>query len=120
MPVDTKSLLITFLTGGVVTAMITGLFSLLAARAAAKTARLNNEASVRADQEKEAFQRAKNFYNDIIDRQDAEIKELTREIRELKDEVSKLTAALRAREEARQELLHDGAEEDNDATNPDS
>jgi peptidoglycan hydrolase CwlO-like protein len=57
-------------------------------KSATRSVERNNSLTSRTDIEKEAFERAKSFYTDTIDRQDHDLDELREENRRLKQEVA--------------------------------
>lgn len=75
-------------------AALTGFFGWVTQKAAAKAAVRNAELSSRTDIEREAFERAKGFYTDVIDRQAAEQLEADREIAGLRLTVGQHTTDL--------------------------
>lgn len=86
----------------VIATTITGGVMLLTQRSAAAAAVRNQSTASRTDIEKEAFERAKGFYTDTIDRQDGDIAELRDENRGLQGEVKSLKERVRMLERARQ------------------
>lgn len=64
----------------VIAAIIAAFAAIATQRSAAAAAVRNQTVSSRTDIEKEAFERAKNFYTDTIDRQDGQIHELESDI----------------------------------------
>lgn len=88
----------------VIAAVIAAIVGIVTARSARKS----NEYGSRADLETEAFERAKSFYNDIIDRQDGEIHELEGEVEKLKARVAAQDSTITAQgieiSELREEL----------------
>lgn len=75
---------------GLAGVIITALATVATQRAAAKAAVRNAELTSRTDLEREAFERAKGFYTDTIDRQAAEIRELEGDVERLKAKVAEL------------------------------
>lgn len=92
----------------VLSALITGLIGYVIQRTSARASTANTLISSRTDIEREAFERAKSFYTDVIDRQQQEITELESDVASLKAAQKLLEVDLRAcRDEcrmARQEL----------------
>lgn len=84
----------------VIAAVIAALAAIATQRSAAAAAVRNQSVSSRTDIEKEAFERAKGFYTDTIDRQDANIHELEDDVTSLKGRVRALEEEL-ARERGR-------------------
>lgn len=76
----------------IIAAVIAAIAAIATQRTAAAAAVRNQSMSSRTDIEKEAFERAKGFYTDTIDRQGANI-------HELEDDVSNLKGRVRALEE---------------------
>lgn len=74
----------------VLIAAIAALSAYASQRTAARASTANTQASTRVDMEKEAYERARQFDTDTIDRQDKEIEELRKEISELREENRKL------------------------------
>ena len=74
----------------VLAVLITGAVTLATQRAAAKASVRNQDVASRTDIEKEAFERAKGFYTDTIDRQAHEIHELEADVDRLKARVTDL------------------------------
>lgn len=80
--------------GSAVVAGIAGLSAFASQRAAAKASIRNTDTTSRTAIEAEAFERAKSFYTDTIDRQAHEIAELEGDVAALKDEVRGLRTEL--------------------------
>ena len=70
----------------VVAAAVSGLFGWVTQRSAARANLRSTETTTRTDIEKEAFERAKGFYTDTIDRQDRQITELEADVAREKSE----------------------------------
>lgn len=70
----------------------------LSRRAAAKAASRNTETTSRTDLEKEAFERAKDYYGDAMNRQDRELARQDEEITGLHAEVDELRSKVRVLE----------------------
>lgn len=70
----------------VLVALIAALAAYASQRAAAKASTTNS----RTDMEREAYERARKFDTDTIERQDAEIAELRAEIQQLRAEIDQL------------------------------
>lgn len=91
---------ITFTEQGVAGVVVIGLSviaSLLTSRSATKAAVKSTEISSRTDIEKEAFERAKGFYTDTIDRQASQITGLEADLATEKRERREETGELRTR-----------------------
>lgn len=83
-------------------AAIAALSAYASQRAASKASMLNVSTTTRVDMEKEAYDRARKFDIETIERQDAEIAELRRDNQELHEKVDVARAEARAaRAEAR-------------------
>ena len=78
----------------IIAAIIAAFAAIATQRSAAAAAVRNQSMSSRTDIEKEAFERAKDFYTDTIDRQGAEIHELEEDVAELKAKVRTLEQEL--------------------------
>ena len=86
----------------VVAAVVAGGFGYLVQRTAAKASVKNATIASRGDIERDAFERAKAFYTDVIDRQQAEIQDLESDVRDLKGALLDVQTDLRAcRDECR-------------------
>lgn len=83
--------------GSIAVALIAAAAALASQRAAAKASVRNTDTTSRAAIEAEAFERAKSYYTDTIDRQD-------REIHELEGDVAGLKAKVREQGEEIQQL----------------
>lgn len=98
----------------VIAAGIGALAAWATGRSAARAQVIAAATSSRSDLEQQAFDRAKGFYTDVIDRQAGEIRDLEGDVDRLKGEVSQLRTELaRAREDldhARTELQDTRAE----------
>jgi signal transduction histidine kinase len=86
----------------IIAAVIAALAAIATQRSAAAAAVRNQTVSSRTDIEKEAFERAKGFYTDTIDRQAASVHELEDDVVSLKSRVRALEEEL-ARERERNE-----------------
>lgn len=75
---------------GLIGVIITALATVATQRAAAKAAVKSATLTSRTDLEREAFERAKGFYTDTIDRQAAEIRDLDGDVTRLKSRVAEL------------------------------
>lgn len=78
----------------VIAATIAALAAWATQRSAAQAAVRNQSVASRTDIEKEAFERAKTFYTDTIDRQANEVRELETDVVELKAKVKELETEL--------------------------
>lgn len=78
----------------VIAAIIAAFAAIATQRSAAAAAVRNQSVSSRTDIEKEAFERAKDFYTDTIDRQGANIHELETDVANLKGRVRYLEEEL--------------------------
>lgn len=84
-------------------AAIAALSAYASQRAAAKASTLNTTTTTRVDMEKEAYDRARKFDIETIERQDAEIDELRQDNKELHEKIDVARAEARsARAEARE------------------
>ena len=86
----------------IIAAVLAAMAAIATQRTAAAAAVRNQTVSSRTDIEKEAFERAKGFYTDTIDRQGANIHELEDDVTSLKRRVRALEEEL-ARERDRNE-----------------
>lgn len=77
----------------IVSAMVAALSAYLTQRSSAKAQIITATTTSRSDIERDAFERAKEFYTDTIDRQAAEIHEQADELRQLEARVRTLEAA---------------------------
>lgn len=68
--------------------------SWVTARTSSKATTINNETNARVEMEKEAYNRARDFDINTIERQNEQIEKLQRENRELKETVRVLTERL--------------------------
>lgn len=98
----------------VIATIITGGFAYVTQRSASKAAARNLDVSSRTDIEKEAFDRAKTYYTDTIDRLErdqaddrAEIASLKVQVREQGEEIDTLRAADRVKDEVIADLRRD-------------
>jgi chromosome segregation ATPase len=80
----------------IIAAAISAVAGVLTQRSAANAASKTAESSSRSDIEKEAFERAKDFYTDTIDRQDRQITELEQDLASEKHERKTETTQLRS------------------------
>ena len=85
----------------VIATTITGGVMLLTQRSAAAAAVRNQSTASRTDIEKEAFERAKGFYTDTIDRQDKAIAKRDEKITSLEGKVDELETKVDLLERAR-------------------
>lgn len=83
----------------VIAAGIGALAAWATGRSAARAQVIAASTSSRSDLEQEAFERAKGFYTDTIDRQAGEIRDLEGDVGRLKGEVSQLRTELAAARE---------------------
>lgn len=79
-----------------VVASIAGLSALASQRAAAKASIKNTDTTSRATIEEDAFNRAKSYYTDTIDRQAREISELEDDVAGLKKQVNEQDRELKS------------------------
>lgn len=87
---------------GIVSAAISAGVAYLTQRTSAKATTTAAAIASRTDIEREAFERAKSFYTDVIDRQQAEITELEADVKDLKGALLDVQVDLRAcRDECR-------------------
>jgi len=93
----------------ILVAIIAALSAYASQRAAAKASNLNTTTTSRVDMEKEAYDRARKFDIETIERQDAEIAELRQDNKSLHEKVDVARAEARA---ARQEAREAHAEAD--------
>lgn len=82
----------------VIAAAIAGLVGWATSRTAARAQVQAAQVTTRTDIEKEAFERARAYYGDALDRQDAEIRRQDAEISELHQEVDQLKHQVRGLE----------------------
>ena len=78
----------------IIIAIIALASSWVTARTSSKATTINNETNARVEMEKEAYNRARDFDINTIQRQNEEIKKLREENRELKQTVRALTERL--------------------------
>jgi predicted RNase H-like nuclease (RuvC/YqgF family) len=76
--------------GGILVAMIAAWSAIQAQKAAAAASRTNTETASRLEAEKEAYERARKFDVETINRQDTEIQELREEVTKLKARIADL------------------------------
>lgn len=87
---------------GIVSAVISAGVAYLTQRTSAKATTTAAAIASRTDIEREAFERARSFYTDVIDRQQAEISDLEDDVRDLKGALLDVQVDLRAcRDECR-------------------
>lgn len=80
--------------GAIIVALVAAFGAWAAQRSAANASRANTRVSGRLDAEKEAYERARVFDLETIDRQNAEIEKLRQENLELKKELAAVKARL--------------------------
>lgn len=93
----------------ILVAVIAALSAYASQRAAAKASNLNTTTTSRVDMEKEAYDRARKFDIETIERQDAEIAELRQDNKDLHEKIDVARSEARA---ARQEAREAHAEAD--------
>jgi predicted RNase H-like nuclease (RuvC/YqgF family) len=81
----------------IIAVVVSAAAAVLTQRSASRAATKSTETTSRTDIEKEAFERAKSFYTDTIDRQDRQITELEEDLAREKHERSGEVRALRER-----------------------
>lgn len=91
----------------VVAAVIAGLVAWLTSRTAARAQVQSQQTASRTDIEKEAFERAKSYYGDAMDRQNAEIQRQDAEITELHAEHEQTKGKVRALDMENGQLRHE-------------
>lgn len=80
--------------GSILVALIAALGAWAAQRSASRTAQINTSVSGRLEAEREAYQRARAFDIQTIERQNEEIKELHEENYQLRDDLKKVKERL--------------------------
>lgn len=97
--------------GGILVAVIAALGAWAAQRSAARASRINTSVSGRLEAEKNAYERARAFDIQTIERQDAEIAELQEANEVLRNELKRVKERLRKLEDniptALERLLHE-------------
>lgn len=93
---------------GIVAAIISSLAGYLIQRTSAKASTTNASIASRTDIEREAFERAKGYYTDTIDRQQAEITELEADVSGLKAALKSFQSDLAACRQACRALAKAG------------
>lgn len=103
--------------GSIIVAMIGAIAAILAQRAASKAGEANTKVSGRLEAERNAYERARVFDTETIDRQNEELKKLREENERLQKELAAVKTRLRRVEGMIPEwerLLNERAHEGND------
>lgn len=95
----------------VIATAITGLAGWATQKSAANAAAKNAAIASRTEVEKEAFERAKEFYTEVIDRQGNEIHELEADIGRLKKRVGELEAKVKLQRSEHERITSELMEE---------